>query len=592
MEKICKNCGSVVPEGARFCPECGSGEFIEKSADAVEAAGAVTGAAAAAAVAEGDASSVTDAVASATPAPQGEGFGGAAQGAVNTDTGYAGGVQQAAGQVFNGQPQAQPYGQQPQFFGPQAQQYQQPYVQQGAANADPGYAGGYAGAPYAQPQPKKSKKGLVIGVIAVVLVLALAAVAAFVWPGFLNNSGKALEGEWIGEYGETMTIADGKITVVNDDFGHTTTEMEYSVSGDRITVKNNYQSRTMAYTLDGDVLTFWDTDGEDGPEMIERYVRKGAEMPAKYKLEGTWIDEEGDVMELSDGSGTYGGEDVTYTVNGNAFDLTVGGTTTHYTFEFEDNLLKLYEAGVTEPVAILYRDGTEPPEPRYTGASVEGEWKFNVDDVDYSDMYDAMMSAAVDGSNRIVQRMLGDASFKEALRPSITDLLNDYVFDFRAGDGVYMVIDPELYRDFMVKVNEAMIPLLRGLSDEDAADYFNITLEELRAYLDENGITWADYVDQNVSANLSGISEQFDDATVANMLGGTINSNGDVESRAGSYSQDNDAVTITGSAGDKTEMHFENNNLMTVAEFEAPAGTGDAGLELLDALTGLKFVRS
>ena len=37
------------------------------------------------------------------------------------------------------------------------------------------------------PPPKKSNQGLIIAIIVVVVLLVLAAVALFVWPGFLNK---------------------------------------------------------------------------------------------------------------------------------------------------------------------------------------------------------------------------------------------------------------------------------------------------------------------------------------------------------------------------------------------------------------------
>jgi hypothetical protein len=71
--------------------------------------------------------------------------------------------------------QQQPYGQPQQQYPGYGQQQQQPY-------------GGYQQQPYGQQPPpaKKSKTGLIIGVV-LVLVLGAGAVLAFVTPGFLNK---------------------------------------------------------------------------------------------------------------------------------------------------------------------------------------------------------------------------------------------------------------------------------------------------------------------------------------------------------------------------------------------------------------------
>lgn len=72
----------------------------------------------------------------------------------------------------------QGYGQQPQYGQP-AQQYGQPqYGQQGYGQFDPN-----AGVP-----PKKSNSGLIIGISALVVVLAAAAVLLFLWPGWLSKT--------------------------------------------------------------------------------------------------------------------------------------------------------------------------------------------------------------------------------------------------------------------------------------------------------------------------------------------------------------------------------------------------------------------
>ncbi|MBO4934140.1 MAG: hypothetical protein J5441_03090, partial [Clostridia bacterium] len=570
---------------------------------------------------------------------------------------------------------AQPYGQQ-QY--PQ-QQYQQPY---GAPYGQP------YGAPYAAPQQKKSKKGLWIAIVAIILVLGLAAVALFVWPGFLKG-GSPIDGEWTGEYGETMTIGDGRISIdhgqngtnvfeftldgdkleltqisemtykvegdeltltvlggegtkiiatrvsgsggiegvwgdlrVVDEDGDSSSisgstmefnggkyvskqqyaadiEGDYEVSGDRIVVRNTSQKLSFTYTLEGDKLTFWRVNDDGEREKVEEYVRKNASggKEPDDPLKGRWVGEYEDTLVLNgDGTGSYlrGGENesLTYKINGDKLNMTRGGENFNYTYELEDNALEIYEED-GEFVEAFYLEGTEPPKPKYRGAEVNGDWDFNIDDVDYSDMYDAMMGTAIEstGTSEAVRRILADESFKEALKPSITSLLSDYDFEFRDDGGVYMIIDAELYRDFMVKTQEAMIPLLREFTNEEAANYIGATVEELEKYLTENGITWSQYVDEFVAPNL-GVSSQFDDATLEQMLGGTMNAYGEIETKGGTFTQSGDKVTLTGPAGDVTVFVMETDDLMTVESFTAPAGTSEAATALLDALKGLKFVRS
>ena len=55
------------------------------------------------------------------------------------------------------------------------------------ATGSAGAASGGFPATGAGPQPKKSNQGLIIAIVVVVVLLVLAAVALFVWPGFLNK---------------------------------------------------------------------------------------------------------------------------------------------------------------------------------------------------------------------------------------------------------------------------------------------------------------------------------------------------------------------------------------------------------------------
>ncbi|MBQ6915050.1 MAG: hypothetical protein IJQ65_04965, partial [Kiritimatiellae bacterium] len=627
-------------------------------------------------------SSVTGAGAPATPSPQGEGFAQPPHQYQNntnaapqqSNAAFGGYTSSDVNAGYAGSPQGEGFAQ------PQ-QQYQQPYGQQP-------YGQPY-GAPYAAPQQKKSKKGLWIAIIAIVLVLGLAAVALFVWPGFLKG-GSPIDGEWTGEYGETMTVKDGRISIdhgqdgtnvfeftldgdkleltqisemtyviegdeltltvldsggktkiaatrvsgsggiegvwgdlrVIDEDGESSSisgstmefnggkyvskqqyaadiEGSYEVSGDKLVVRNTSQKLSFTYTLEGDKLTFWRVNDDGEREKVEEYVRKNASggKEPDDPLKGRWVGEYEDTLVLNgDGTGSYlrGGEtvSVTYKLSGDKLNMNRGGENFNYTYELDGNELEIYEDD-GEFVEAFYLEGTEPPKPKYRGAEVNGDWDFNIDDVDYGDMYDAMMGTAIEstGASEAVRRILADESFKEALRPSITSLLSEYDFEFRSDGGVYMIIDADLYRDFMVKTQEAMIPLMREFTNEEAANYIGATVEELENYLNQNGITWRQYVDETVAPNL-GVSSQFDDATLEQMLGGTMNDYGEIETKGGTFTQSGDKVTLTGPAGDVTVFVMQTDDLMTVESFTAPAGTSDAGMALLDALEGLKFVRS
>ena len=77
-------------------------------------------------------------------------------------------------------------------------------------------------------------------------------------------------------------------------------------------------------------------------------------------------------------------------------------------------------------------------------------------------------------------------------------------------------------------------------------------------------------------------------------MGGTINSRNCVEISVGSFTQQNDSVTVTGPAGDVTVFTMTGDDLMEVKSIEMPAGAGgsDAAASLLNSLQGIRFVRS
>lgn len=127
------------------------------------------------------------------------------QGGYQTGTGgtpaYQGYQQQPAYGQQPGYDQGQQYGQQ-QGYGQQG--YDQGYNQQGYG-AQSGYQqSGYQQGGYNQPgfapqqAPAKSNKGLIVGISGLVVILAVAAVLLFLWPGFLNkkvfDGGKVAQG--------------------------------------------------------------------------------------------------------------------------------------------------------------------------------------------------------------------------------------------------------------------------------------------------------------------------------------------------------------------------------------------------------------
>ena len=744
MAKFCTNCGSPVADGTAFCTSCGAPvpqEVKPQSADGGQqgyggynpsvASGdssPYTGEPAGGQQypqgdpaqpygqqGYGDTSSVTP-VPGATPSPQGEGgpyvrqpygqqgYGGYNPSVASGDSSpYTG--EPAGGQQYPQGDPAQPYGQQgygdtssvtpvpgatPSPQGEGGPYVQQPYGQQPAGNVN----AVYGGQPYGYPQqPKKSGKGLVIGVIALLLVLGLAAVAAFVWPGFLNGKSSALDGEWLGEYGETMTIGDGRLTINQSGYNETVYDMkldgdnieitqiveatfkiegdtltittpgaggrsdifaervsgsagiegewnvlrvvdedgdaddidgvtmefksdgafisresysdvingEYKVSGDKITLRYTSDRISFVYTIEGDTLTFWEKDDDGELEKVETFTRKGASggsgsgSETASAIVGRWENEYGYLFVLNaDGTGYASAdgesESFTYTVEGDKLVLVTDGETNSYTYKLEGDILTVYYDN-GEVDEVFYREGSDrpvTPASRYTGASVVGKWEFDISGVDYSDMYDAMMGDAYDtsGVSETAKRIMQDAQYKEALREPITDVMKDYELDFRSDGSVYITVDTDDYVSFMAKSTEAMIPLLRALTIEEAADYYGMTVAELEQYLASNGMTWDQQVD-GIAATYSEVNSEFDEYSVAEVLGGTLNAYGDVELYAGSFTQNGDRVTMTGSGGGVTVFVFDDDDTLLL---DGISGSGSE-MAMFCAMEGLKFVR-
>ena len=384
MDKICKNCGSPMPAEAKFCTECGNSEFVGQAAEPVDAlreagdsslALGMTGAQQAGdalrgagdnAAYGGYTSSVTGAGAPATPSPQGEGF---------------------AQQPYGQQQYQQPYGQ---------QQYQQPYGQQqypqqqsnaafGGCTSSDANAGAFAppspqgegfaqpygqpygvpyGAPYGAPAPKKSKKGMWIAIIAIILVLGLAAVALFVWPGFLTGK-KSVDGEWVNDRsGFTVEFKGDKATVRND-VSEDATEYSVARDGDKLKLTSGDDVLEYIFKVVGDALTLYYQ--EDGVSFPEAYTRKGAETPAGREIVGRWasdsvkdfIVDDGAITEISydDVKTTY-----TYEIEDNKLKVTPDDAASEpfvRTFEVVDGRFKLYDEDGEETMNFRQKGGSE-----------------------------------------------------------------------------------------------------------------------------------------------------------------------------------------------------------------------------------------
>ena len=151
---FCARCGKEIPDGLNFCPNCGTQvrTAMQNTRDAAQ-----------------------------QPANY----------AVNNSQQTAANANPYAGQSYGTAPV---YGQQP---GPNAGGYQQQtYGQNPQFNYQYNYQQNYqnpqAGYPqsFTVPEQKKSKKGLLIGLIAAAAI-AIAAILLFVWPGFLTGGGGA-----------------------------------------------------------------------------------------------------------------------------------------------------------------------------------------------------------------------------------------------------------------------------------------------------------------------------------------------------------------------------------------------------------------
>lgn len=240
---------------------------------------------------------------------------------------------------------------------PAQQPVQQPAYQQQGYPQQPQYQQPYpTGYNNFTENPKKSHKGVIAAII-IVILLACAAVALFVWPGFLK--GGALNGTWVSSDGETVVIDGGKISVDGEEY-------TCSTSGDKFTMTRGSQSITYTYKLEGDKLTFYLGDDDDPVVTFTKKDSGGKVKSPEEELIGTWeldmgdedygIDLGGDMEFKSNGKVSLSvlgmNIDGTYTVSGNNLSITysVLGTesTTEYTFSISGDTLTLNSDGVTE----------------------------------------------------------------------------------------------------------------------------------------------------------------------------------------------------------------------------------------------------
>ena len=260
--------------------------------------------------------------------------------------------QQTVQQPVYQQPVQEPvYAQQPVQQGYQQQSYpQQPLYQQPQGSYQPGYTA-------FTENSRKSKSGL-IAVIAIILVLGLAAVALFVWPGFLSGGSGGLNGTWTSG-GDSRIVIDGsKLT------GADGQDYKLEVSGNSFKVIGDSEDdvEEYLYKLDGDKLMLYNTEDTTLEYPIVTLTRQGSGGnnnnddnggnfgSQEELLEGRWEDEYGlSSYEFDDGDCEIGALGMTfegtYEVSGNSLTITyeVLGyeTTLEYTFEVNGDTLTM-----------------------------------------------------------------------------------------------------------------------------------------------------------------------------------------------------------------------------------------------------------
>ena len=203
-------------------------------------------------------------------------------------------------------------------------------------------------------------------ILAAVMLLALAAVAAFVWPGFLVSRKAAVDGRWVDDaYGTVFSFDSGKYYFDNY-------TCAYEIDGDVLIIDfGDGLTRVFHFELDGDKLTIY-----DGP-VARSYTRwkKGEEKPTKltaiygewYKIfAGKWLgDKDNSFVFNEDGTGVYrcyGYEQgFTYIIKDDNLVITgsggVSGRIVYYIFWFDGDTLFVQDSFGAR--ASFHREGAE-----------------------------------------------------------------------------------------------------------------------------------------------------------------------------------------------------------------------------------------
>ena len=154
---------------------------------------------------------------------------------------------------------------------------------------------------------KKHSK-LLSAILAAVMLLALAAVAAFVWPGFLVSKTSEIDGRWVDDaYGTVINFDNGE-------YFDSLLTCTYEIDGDVLTLDfGDGLTREYHFELDGDTLTIYNGS------VVHSYTRwkRGEEKPTQLtsiygesykKFAGKWLgDKDNSFFFNEDGTVIYRG---------------------------------------------------------------------------------------------------------------------------------------------------------------------------------------------------------------------------------------------------------------------------------------------